>query len=80
MKKTYFTEPTEMETVLSSHQNDYIRFNEKIRSGEQWIEYFKKYDPKALEIDVFIKPVEADYYDFELKLSLKSILRKEGKL
>lgn len=85
MKKTYFTEPKNMEVVLNSHQCDYIkikldRFHEKILNGSQWIEYFKNYNPKALETDVFIKPVESDYYDFELKLSLRSILRKEGKL
>lgn len=67
MKNTYFTEATNMEVVLNSHQNDYIRFNEKIRRGEQWIEYFQKYNPKALEIGVFIKPVDADYYDFDME-------------
>ena len=47
MKKTYFTEPTNMEVVLTSHQCDYIKIalndpHEKILSGEQWIDYFRK--------------------------------------
>ena len=41
MKKTYFTETTEMETVLINHQNDYIAYDGKIKTGGQWLEWLK---------------------------------------
>ena len=36
MKNTRFTEPTNMEVVLNIHQCDYIRFDEAVKTGEQW--------------------------------------------
>ena len=71
MKKTYFTEPTNMEVVLNSHQCDYIKialsdFHEKILSGEQWIDYFRKYDEEMLDYYAVLDASDADYYDFDM--------------
>ena len=67
MKNTRFTEPTNIEVILNSHQNDYICYNEAIKTGLQWISYFKKYEPYMLEWNGILKPTNADYYDFDLE-------------
>lgn len=67
MKKTRFTEPTEMETVLINHPNDEICYNEGIRTGAQWLEYLRACDSYVLGYYVQLVPTSADYYDFDME-------------
>lgn len=67
MKKTYFTEPTNMEVVLNSHQCDYIRFDGAVKTGEQWLKNFRKYDEEMLDYYVTLDATDADYYDFDME-------------
>ena len=66
MKKTYFTEPTNMEVVLNSHQCDYIRFDVAVKTGEQWLKHFRKYDEEMLDYYAVLDATDADYYDFDM--------------
>lgn len=66
MKKTYFTEPTNMEVVLKSHQCDYIRFDRAVKTGEQWLNHFRKYDEEMLNYYAVLDASDADYYDFDM--------------
>ena len=70
MKKTYFTEVTNLEVILNTHRNDYIKItlsdlHEKILSGEQWIDYFRKYDEEMLDYYAVLDASDADY-DFDM--------------
>lgn len=66
MKNTYFTEPTNMEVVLNSHQCDYIRFDGAVKTGEQWLKHFRKYDEEMLDYYAVLDASDADYYDFDM--------------
>nr|DAM47864.1 MAG TPA: hypothetical protein [Caudoviricetes sp.] len=60
-----------LESALVNNQCDHIRIeiyrdNEKILNGNQWIEYFNKYDIDALQEEVYMQESESDYYDFDL--------------
>lgn len=70
MKNTRFTEPTNMEVVLNSHQCDYIRFDGAVKTGEQWLKHFRKYDEEMLDCEVTLEADGADYYDFEMLLHI----------
>lgn len=70
MKNTRFTEPTNMEVVLSSHQCDYIRFDGAVKTGEKWLNHFRKYDEEMLGCDVTLESDGADYYDFEMMIHI----------
>ena len=66
MKKTYFTEPSNMEVVLNNHQCDYIRFDVAVKTGEQWLKHFRKYDKEMLDCYAVLDASDADYYDFDM--------------
>lgn len=60
-----------LEVALVNNQCDHIRIeiyrdNEKILNGNQWIDYFKKYDAEALNEEVYMQESESDYYNFDL--------------
>lgn len=76
MKNTRFTEPTNMEVVLNSHQCDYIRFDGAVKTGEHWLKHFRKYDEEMLDCEVTLESDGADYYDFEMLIHI-DYFRKE---
>lgn len=71
MKNTYFTEATNMETVLINHQNDYIAYDGKIKTGGQWLEWLKRNDEETLTCEVTLDAQESDYYDFEMLIAIR---------
>lgn len=60
-----------LEVALVNNQCNHIRIelyrdNEKILNGNQWIDYFNKYDKEALNEEVYMQESESDYFDYEL--------------
>ena len=71
MKNTYFTEATNMETVLINHQNDYIAYDGKIKTGGQWLEWLKRNDEETLTCKITLDAQDSDYYDFEMLIAIR---------
>jgi len=55
-----------LETILANHQNDSIRIDETIKTGEEWLEHFK--DTNTLEETALLTNSYADYYKYELQI------------
>jgi hypothetical protein len=71
MKSTRYDVQTNMETVLINHQNDYIAYDGKIKTGSQWLEWLRKNDEETLTCEVTLNAQDADYYDFEMLIAIR---------
>ena len=71
MKHTKYDVATNMETVLINHQNDYIAYDGKIKTGGQWLEWLKRNDEETLTCEVTLDVQESDYYDFEMLIAIR---------
>lgn len=71
MKNTRYNEVTNMETVLINHQNDYIAYDGKIKTGNQWLDWLRKKDKEILSCEVTLDAQDSDYYDFEMLIAIR---------
>lgn len=54
MKNTRYNEATNMETVLINHQNDYIAYDGKIKTGGQWLDWLRKMMKKHYHVKLHL--------------------------
>lgn len=56
-----------LEFIFINYPNDSIRIDEVIKSGDEWIEYYKKYrKSEELEETAILTTSYADYYKYDL--------------
>lgn len=55
-----------LETILANHQNDSIKIEETIKTGEEWLEHFK--GTNTLEETALLTNSYADYYKYDVQI------------
>ena len=55
-----------LETILANHQNDSIRIEETIKTGEEWLNQYKGTD--TLQETALLTNSYADYYKYDVQI------------